>query len=94
MKASVIQKEIESALREFIPRDYPEMSINVNSKDSKDFAKRISSYLLELDLNKKRFSDGIYYYGIEPKRHDESYEEKLASHKVLPLPPLQPVKYN
>ena len=94
MKASVIQKEIESALREFIPRDLPDMSRNSNGKDSKDFSKRISSYLLELDLNKKRFSDGIYYYGIEPKKHDESYEEKLASHKVLPLPPLQPVKYH
>ena len=89
MKASVIQKEIETALRQFI-------SDNLwnTGKDNKDFAKRISSYLLELDLNKKRFSDGIYYYGIEPKQHIESYEEKLASHKVLPLPPLQPVKYH
>jgi hypothetical protein len=89
MKASVIQKEIEASLRQFISNN--EWN---TGKDNKDFAKRISSYLLELDLNKKRFSDGIYYYGIEPKKHIESYEEKLASHKVLPLPPLQPVKYH
>ncbi len=54
MKSSIIIDEIDKGLKLFV-------------KDKLSFAKRISSYLLELKLNKKRYSDGIYYYGIEPK---------------------------
>lgn len=42
-----------------------ELQLFVSNQDA--FSKRISGYLLELDLNKKRFSDGIYYCGIKPK---------------------------
>ncbi len=54
MKSSIIQDEIEKGLNLFV-------------KDKNAFSKRISSYLLELKLNKKRYSDGIYYYGIQRK---------------------------
>ncbi len=54
MKSSIIIDEINKGLKLFV-------------QDKLSFAKRISSYLLELKLNKKRYSDGIYYYGIEPK---------------------------
>lgn len=39
----------------------------VNSNDKFAFRNRLSKYLLAVGLNKKRFSDGFYYYGIRSK---------------------------
>ncbi len=64
MKSSIIQDEIEKGLNLFV-------------KDKNAFSKRISSYLLELKLNKKRYSDGIYYYGIQRKVDSINFEKNV-----------------
>jgi hypothetical protein len=65
MKASVLQERIETALSDSVIGNHP--VIESAMADTLKFRKLISSVLLELDLQKKRLSDGIYYYGIEPK---------------------------
>lgn len=35
--------------------------------DEYAFKKRLSGYLIEFNLQKKRYSDGYYYYGISKK---------------------------
>jgi hypothetical protein len=51
-----------STIIEYIQRD---LFLDISNK--LEFSKKVSQYLLELNLKKKRFSDGIYYYGIESK---------------------------
>jgi hypothetical protein len=52
MKATIIQEHITKDLK-------------IGSHDPIQFKKRLSGYLLEIGLKKKRLSDGIYYYGLE-----------------------------
>ena len=41
---------------------------------------RLSNYLLELGLQKKRFSDGFYYYGIIKK---DNFKLDLKNENIL-----------
>ncbi len=73
MKANDIYKEIINFL--CIPLE-----------DASAFKKRLAGYLLEFNLQKKRYSDAYYYYGIEKKTTVSNVslsdiEEKRASDK-------------
>jgi hypothetical protein len=46
--------------------------ININSENSNSFRNRLSKYLFNLGLKKKRFNDGFYYYGLKPITTDSS----------------------
>ena len=35
---------------------------------------QLAQYLIELGLEKKRYSDGMYYYGLEPNTHKNFYD--------------------
>jgi hypothetical protein len=65
MKASVLQECIETALSDSTIGNQPIIESAI--ADTLSFRKLISAVLLEMGLQKKRLSDGIYYYGIEPK---------------------------
>ncbi len=54
MKATVLSEVLEEHL-------------SIKSSDKLSFRNRLSKYLINLGLNKKRFSDGFYYYGIRSK---------------------------
>ncbi len=43
---------------------------NLNNINKDELNKNLSDYLLELDINKKRYSDGIYYYGLKFNKLD------------------------
>lgn len=53
IKSSHLQKEIEKEIK---PID-------------KTFRNRLSKYLLEMGIKKKRMTDGIYYYGLRPSNN-------------------------
>lgn len=58
----------------------------ISIDDTSAFKKRLAGYLLEFNLQKKRYSDAYYYYGIEKKNEVISLslndiEEKRASEK-------------
>jgi hypothetical protein len=65
MKSSILQERIETALLDSPIGNTPIIESTI--ADTLKFRKLISSVLLEMGLQKKRLSDGIYYYGIEPK---------------------------
>lgn len=46
-----------------------ERDLNIPRGESNSFRIRLSSYLLEMGLKKKRFSFGYYYYGLAKKQH-------------------------
>ncbi len=62
-----ISNDVNKKMKASVILDYIIRDLNLQITDKLDFSKKISQYLLELNLNKKRFSDGIYYYGIEVK---------------------------
>jgi hypothetical protein len=43
---------------------------NINNINKDELNKNLSDYLLELGINKKRYSDGIYYYGLKFNKFD------------------------
>jgi hypothetical protein len=68
MRASVLQERIETGLLSLAYGDISSRSlIETAIRDSIKFRKTLSTVLLNMGLNKKRLSDGIYYYGIEPR---------------------------
>lgn len=74
MKASVLQELIENALLESTIGNTPVVESAL--ADMLKFRKLISSVLLDMGLQKKRLSDGIYYYGISP---NVEREEKMTN---------------
>ncbi len=58
----------------------------ISIDDSAAFKKRLAGYLLEFNLQKKRYSDAYYYYGIEKKEVSSvsltDLEEKRALDKT------------
>lgn len=73
MKANDLYKELINHM--CIPYD-----------DAAAFKKRLAGYLIELNLQKKRFSDAYYFYGIEkkdiPKMTLEEIEEKRRKERM------------
>lgn len=66
---------------------YSQVSVDEHEKLS--FRNRLSGYLKELNVAKKRFSDGFYYYGLKRKRTLglESYSDLLNRQPVsIPTP--------
>lgn len=49
--------------------------MGISYEDSALFKKRLAGYLLDFNLQKKRYSDGYFYYGIEKKMTRISLEE-------------------
>lgn len=91
MKASVLQERIETALLDSTIGNTP--MIEDALADTLKFRKLISSALLDMGLQKKRLSDGIYYYGIEPKIVSEQSMVialdaviKRREHQIRPTP--------
>ena len=54
-------------------------------KDRALCKKRIASHLLNLKLQKKRFSDGYYYYGIEKKKIVDISINEIEKHRTKDL---------
>jgi hypothetical protein len=54
-------------------------------EESSAFKKRLAGYLIEFNLQKKRFSDAYYYYGINKKEYPkvtlDEIEEKRREEK-------------
>jgi hypothetical protein len=74
MKANDLYKEITN-----------HMGIPLN--DATSFKKRLAGYFIEFKLQKKRFSDAYYYFGIIPKEPsklnlDEIEEKRLQDKKT------------
>jgi len=74
MKANDLYKEITN-----------HMCVSYN--DASAFKKRLAGYLIELKLQKKRFSDAYYYFGIIPKETSnislDEIEKKRQEEKKL-----------
>ncbi len=80
IKASVLQERIETALLSLSIGDAPVIESVIS--DTLKFRKMISSVLLEIGLQKKRLSEGIFYYGIEPKLPREQDMEKALEEVI------------
>ncbi len=64
--------------------DLLEDRLNIKPSDKLSFRNRLSKYLLGIGLNKKRFSDGFYYFGICSKAFIKSKESnKLSLEQIL-----------
>jgi hypothetical protein len=48
-------------------------AINIDKDKINGFRNRLSKYLIELGLKKKRYNDGYYYYGIVNKLNNNEY---------------------
>jgi hypothetical protein len=55
-----------------------EQELNIKPADRMSFRNRLSKYLLKAGLQKKRFSDGFYYFGMKNK-FDIKVSEKVKS---------------
>jgi hypothetical protein len=54
----------------------------IAEKDVPAFKKRVACYLMELSLQKKRYCDAIYYYGIEKIKYEKiNFEEIEQKYK-------------
>lgn len=80
----IISKDPSKKILDNIIQDTIERELGIFSKDKLSFSRKISKYLLELGINKKRFYDGVYYYGMEPKTDIaihanviDQYEERM-----------------
>ncbi len=62
MKASILYDMIMNE---------PQLSKFVDKSKQTSFKNRLSKYLKEIGLQKKRYNDGYYYYGIRNKETDE-----------------------
>lgn len=62
-----ISEDINKRMKASIIIEYIQRDLFLDISNKLEFSKKVSQYLLELNLKKKRFSDGIYYYGIESK---------------------------
>jgi hypothetical protein len=47
----------------------------VDKEKISGFKNRLSKYLKDMGLEKKRYNDGYYYYGLEPKLTNRNFEE-------------------
>lgn len=62
-----IDDNIENKMKASQLCDIIANSFLVNVKKDGSFRNRLSRYLADMGLKKKRFNDGFYYYGIKPK---------------------------
>lgn len=53
----------------------------INPDKLNGFRNRFSKYLKDILLNKKRYNDGYYYYGIRLKQ-DSDYNQKLTDSEL------------
>lgn len=67
IKVSVLQDDVQKELR---------------IKDA-NLKYRFASILMELGLQKKRYSDGMYIYGIEPKSHTKVVNKEDVRHMSI-----------
>lgn len=67
IKVSVLQDDVQKELR---------------IKDA-NLKYRFASILMELGLQKKRYSDGMYIYGIEPKSHTKVVDKEDIRHMSI-----------
>jgi hypothetical protein len=53
-------------------------------KGNLTFRKRVSGYLIETGLSRKRVSDGIYYYGLKKKEYkiEKTYDNKEKTYNI------------
>jgi len=63
IKSSVLNEIINT----YIYNDRLHNTSIINNTNSISFRNKLSNYLLNIGLHKKRFSDGIYYYGLVKK---------------------------
>ncbi len=101
-KKDSINNEIEAFIRENYQIDNdPKNMLKANEisskiilelqyfdKDKLKLGKELSNILLQMGLNKKRMSDGIYYYGIVPRQSysqintNEKFKKVVEEHKL------------
>lgn len=62
-----INNNIENRMKSSVLYDKIIYSKIVNKQDIASFKIRLAKYLQDMGLEKKRYSDGIYYYGIKSK---------------------------
>lgn len=55
-----------------------------------NFNVRLSNYLKELGIQKKRYNDGYYYYGLEPKHSNESISSNPRQYVETDITPSTP----
>ena len=75
IKANELFKIVESEL----------ISINFKIDNSISFRNRFSKYLINLGLQKKRFKDGFYYYGLINKFKTDNNQYNLDSKNLIDL---------
>jgi len=84
MKASVLHDAIVNS-----------KVVTIEKSRLNGFKNRLSTYLKNLGLEKKRYNDGYYYYGIQPKKSTNSNLERTnISYDEYILERNKPFEYN
>lgn len=60
-----------------------EVSLRIPEEEHISFRNRLSNHLTKLGLNKKRFSDGYYYYGLEHKPDNQEHKDPITEKDYL-----------
>ena len=94
---SKIEDKIKAQDILFMVEDYFVFTINGFEKGRLSFRNKLSKYLLDMGLKKKRFSDGFYYYGLSEKKkfdnkklNEKNILEQLKADRAKDIPQTNP----
>ena len=54
----------------------------ISHTDAALFKKRLAGYLIEFKLQKKRYSDAYYYYGVVPRESSKLSLEEIEKNRI------------